>query len=171
MRFDYILSIKNLLLMLFLVLPGITQATHIIGGEIQYRCLGGDNYEIRVSVYRDCFFGDDEAPFDNPASVGIFDLNSDTLVGDLRVPFVTDDTLDTFQADPCFIVPPTVCVHTTTYMDTVRLPFRAGGYQIVYQRCCRNETINNIITPREACLLYTSPSPRDRTRSRMPSSA
>ena len=25
--------------------------------------------------------------------------------------------------------------------------------------------------PREACLLYTSPSPRDRTRSRMPSSA
>ena len=26
-------------------------------------------------------------------------------------------------------------------------------------------------TPFEACLLYTSPSPRDRTRSRMPSSA
>ena len=26
-------------------------------------------------------------------------------------------------------------------------------------------------TPRSACLLYTSPSPRDRTRSRMPSSA
>ena len=25
--------------------------------------------------------------------------------------------------------------------------------------------------PQEACLLYTSPSPRDRTRSRMPSSA
>ena len=27
------------------------------------------------------------------------------------------------------------------------------------------------ITDKEACLLYTSPSPRDRTRSRMPSSA
>ena len=27
------------------------------------------------------------------------------------------------------------------------------------------------ITPLESCLLYTSPSPRDRTRSRMPSSA
>ena len=28
-----------------------------------------------------------------------------------------------------------------------------------------------ISNPRKACLLYTSPSPRDRTRSRMPSSA
>ena len=30
---------------------------------------------------------------------------------------------------------------------------------------------NMIETLHEACLLYTSPSPRDRTRSRMPSSA
>ena len=35
------------------------------------------------------------------------------------------------------------------------------------------ELINNRVDPDEiiACLLYTSPSPRDRTRSRMPSSA
>ena len=31
--------------------------------------------------------------------------------------------------------------------------------------------INSIHIPVEICLLYTSPSPRDRTRSRMPSSA
>ena len=34
-----------------------------------------------------------------------------------------------------------------------------------------NDALNNIITWYEFCLLYTSPSPRDRTRSRMPSSA
>ena len=28
-----------------------------------------------------------------------------------------------------------------------------------------------VLTPGQICLLYTSPSPRDRTRSRMPSSA
>jgi len=34
------------------------------------------------------------------------------------------------------------------------------------------EEIENLVTrPIERCLLYTSPSPRDRTRSRMPSSA
>ena len=31
--------------------------------------------------------------------------------------------------------------------------------------------INVLIRPKRGCLLYTSPSPRDRTRSRMPSSA
>ena len=30
---------------------------------------------------------------------------------------------------------------------------------------------NEVMTSYKACLLYTSPSPRDRTRSRMPSSA
>ena len=32
-------------------------------------------------------------------------------------------------------------------------------------------TCDALYTAAEACLLYTSPSPRDRTRSRMPSSA
>ena len=34
-----------------------------------------------------------------------------------------------------------------------------------------NPKLNECITWFECCLLYTSPSPRDRTRSRMPSSA
>ena len=33
------------------------------------------------------------------------------------------------------------------------------------------ESLIEIVTPTYTCLLYTSPSPRDRTRSRMPSSA
>ena len=35
----------------------------------------------------------------------------------------------------------------------------------------RNYTIGDVISRYQSCLLYTSPSPRDRTRSRMPSSA
>ena len=38
-----------------------------------------------------------------------------------------------------------------------------GSFQ--WQRFCPADSVNSI------CLLYTSPSPRDRTRSRMPSSA
>ena len=34
-----------------------------------------------------------------------------------------------------------------------------------------NERLVGQVAKRQACLLYTSPSPRDRTRSRMPSSA
>ena len=32
-------------------------------------------------------------------------------------------------------------------------------------------TADDVVLPKDSCLLYTSPSPRDRTRSRMPSSA
>ena len=35
----------------------------------------------------------------------------------------------------------------------------------------RSQKINLLINNHKDCLLYTSPSPRDRTRSRMPSSA
>ena len=39
------------------------------------------------------------------------------------------------------------------------------------QAAARPEGVETIIETVEGCLLYTSPSPRDRTRSRMPSSA
>ena len=43
---------------------------------------------------------------------------------------------------------------------------KAGRYTIH-----RDSKLGTLIDRFEACLLYTSPSPRDRTRSRMPSSA
>ena len=50
----------------------------------------------------------------------------------------------------------------TTYKKTVRIPVDhlAGVVEI-----------NVVARAKKSCLLYTSPSPRDRTRSRMPSSA
>ena len=38
-------------------------------------------------------------------------------------------------------------------------------------KCPKELQKNRLITRDKICLLYTSPSPRDRTRSRMPSSA
>ena len=54
-----------------------------------------------------------------------------------------------------------------------------GGFANERQREIENEAINLVIKKYgkglenrlKGCLLYTSPSPRDRTRSRMPSSA
>ena len=40
--------------------------------------------------------------------------------------------------------------------------------KMLFKHLCTEDTDDNKM---EACLLYTSPSPRDRTRSRMPSSA
>lgn len=128
-------------------------ATHIVGGEIGYNCLGNNQYEIVLSVYRDCFNGAPDAIFDDPASIGIFD-QAGILLQDLRVPFVSDDTLDAVLFDECLFVPDDVCVHTTVYRDTITLMPRAGGYHLVYQRCCRNVTILNIVNPLETGATY-----------------
>lgn len=129
------------------VLSPCSYATHMVGGEITYRCLGNSTnlYEIKLTVFRDCDTG---VPwFDDPVAIGIFD-SRDSLVYDLRIPLSSqDDTLSLDLDNPCLIVPPNVCIHTTTYVDTVSLPFTTGGYQITYQRCCRNQSIVNIINP------------------------
>jgi len=53
-----------------------------VGGEINYRCLGNNQYEITLRVFRDCDTG---VPwFDNPASVGVFNAQ-DSLIFDLRL--------------------------------------------------------------------------------------
>ncbi len=120
------------------------KATHLIGGEINYKCLGNNSYELNMTVYRDCING---VPyFDNPVSIGIYDINNN-LLQDRRVYLISDDTLAGFVYDSCFVVPPVACVHRATYVDTIDLPFLAGGYQFAYQRCCRNGTILNIVAP------------------------
>ena len=37
--------------------------------------------------------------------------------------------------------------------------------------CGASPNLNNVLSQMDSCLLYTSPSPRDRQKSRMPSSA
>ncbi|HLG36373.1 MAG TPA: hypothetical protein VI757_15960, partial [Bacteroidia bacterium] len=71
---------KSLLrILLFVFFAGAFQAsaTHIVGGEMNYRWLGGNTYEISLTVYRDCATG--IPAFDNPISIGIFD-NQNNLV-------------------------------------------------------------------------------------------
>lgn len=121
-----------------------TNATHIVGGEMNYKYLGSNNYEIRLTVYRDCYVG--VPPFDNPASVGIFNSNNQ-LLQVLEMTFRGLDTLPPTINDPCTIPPLDFCYEVTTYIDTINLPPLVGGYQISYQRCCRNQNILNILNP------------------------
>ncbi|BDS12475.1 T9SS type B sorting domain-containing protein [Aureispira anguillae] len=149
--FQYII-----LLFAFLFLPLLANATHIVGGEMNYRCLGNDQYEISLTVFRDCDAG---VPwFDDPASIGVYDGQTNAYLFQQLVYWdnAINDTLDIYLPDSCLIVPSNVCIHTTTYTDTITLPFRASGYTIAYQRCCRNYDIVNIVnaTGNEAGATY-----------------
>lgn len=154
------LFINNSLAVLYVVLisPVVLTATHIVGGDFTYRCLGNDLYEISLTLRRDCING--QPNFDNPANIGIFDSHGilQTSLGQsgrLRMPYRRDDTLNEFLEESCGIIGGDVCVHTTTYRETLRLPFLSGGYTLAYQRCCRNYTIRNILYPLWTGATYT----------------
>lgn len=121
------------------------QATHIVGGEIYYDCLGGDNYLITMKIYRDCLNG--LAPFDDPAAIGVY-TPSGTLVQTVWMASPTITTISNTISVPCYVpAAGSVCEEEAIYTATANIPGSATGYYLVYQRCCRNNTIINLMNP------------------------
>jgi hypothetical protein len=135
------LLFKHLLLPVSLLIPAICMATHIVGGEMSYRSLGNNNYEITLTVYRDCYNG--VAPFDNPAAIAIYS-GTGGLVSNNQVNISSQLSLPSVVNNPCLIPPINLCYELARYVFTATLPPVNGGYTIVYQRCCRNQTIINL---------------------------
>ncbi len=158
--------LKNLRFILLVIiavsfLPQSAEATHIVGGNMTYRCLGGDQYEITLTFRRDCENGANDAPLDDPATFGIFDRFGalQTHLGDeLGRTFVPLQTRQVILADVnenCIIGNTgNLCVEEAIYRDTISLPFNKLGYFISYQRCCRNIILNNIDNPLQVGATY-----------------
>jgi hypothetical protein len=132
---------------LFLLLPLLcisffSNATHIIGGEITYIYLGANTYQITLKVYRDC----SGSGYDNPLHITIFDT-SGVVNQTINIPFPGAITLPNDANNPCLVIPPNICVEEAIYETVVVLPPITGGYDIVWQRCCRNGSILNIDQP------------------------
>lgn len=122
-------------------------ATHIVGGEIYYECLGNDNYFVTLKVYRDCGpTNTNNTQFDNIAPLGIYDSNG-TLISVENLPFPGASQVPVIITNPCLQSPPSICIEEAIYTGTVNLPPIAGGYDLVYQRCCRNPSTINIVAP------------------------
>ena len=128
-------------------------ASHIIGAEIRYQCLGNNEYRVTLDVYRDC--NPNNAPFDDPAFVTAFDENGVFL----KEPNISFSPLFTvildnnISDDPCLLPPDNVCVEHARYEGIYEIE-EPGGIYLVYQRCCRNETITNIEMPDETGSTY-----------------
>ena len=147
------LKLTFLIPAIFFMLPFTANATHIVGGEIGYRCLGGNQYEITLRVFRDCFNANPTALFDDPGIIGVYASNGLRL-SNISLRPIGNDTLRA-GLDSCYTsFINSVCVHTTVYKSVITLNPRVGGYHFVYQRCCRNTTISNIVNPTEAGATY-----------------
>lgn len=147
------LKLAFLIPCIFFMLPFTASATHIVGGEIGYKCLGGNQYEITLRVFRDCINADPTAFFDDPGIIGVYASNGLRL-SNISLRPIGNDTLRE-GLDSCYTsFINSVCVHTTVYKSVITLNPRVGGYHFVYQRCCRNTTISNIVNPTEAGATY-----------------
>lgn len=147
---------KRVYSIIFLLLTVALRASHIVGGEVIYDCLGTDAtgrqlYRITLKIYRDCTSGNtafDGTPnFNTPAIITIREAEGLTLQGtyDVGAPVITrvPPTIN----NPCVTTPVDICVEEGIYTTTVSLLPKAGGYYVIYQRCCRNITIDNLFAP------------------------
>ncbi len=151
-------KITKIVLFSFLILLFATEskATHMVGGDFSYRCLGDGYFEITLTLRRDCEFGAADAFFDNKAHIAVFNqygqiMKKIGLRGGFSLPYVGNDTLNESLIPDCGITGDPVCVHEAIYRDTIFLPQPEykQKYVLVYQRCCRNQTLLNINSPLE----------------------
>lgn len=114
-------------------------------------------YRITLKIYRDCMIGN--AQFDGfpgsgfPAIITVRD-GSGAFIGTYNIGAPVVSVLPPSINNPCIQAPNTVCVEEGVYTTTLTLPPKNGGYYIIYQRCCRNATINNLVQPADQGSLY-----------------
>jgi gliding motility-associated-like protein len=147
--------------LLLLLLPALfaplkSWASHAMGADLTYTCVGPDTYEIRLTFFRDC------GGISAPATVNIafesvscglttnITLNQDSLVigsdtyfsGDEVSPLCTDS------------LPNSECnggdlpgVEIYIYTGTITLPASCPDWVLSYGLCCRNDDITNLDDP------------------------
>ncbi len=151
-------------ILVFLCLPALPlKAKHIVGGDLQYECLGGGRYRITMKIYRDCRPQEQAAPLDGlpgdplrGALVAVYRGTSNfQLVQQLAVPVREQRPIEA-PSFPCLIPPEGLCVEEGIYVFDITISDwpSTESYHIVYQRCCRNNTISNLVAPGDAGASY-----------------
>ncbi len=113
-------------------------------GEIQ----NSNIFEVNLTLYRDC---SQFNVFDSQISIGVYKFDGQTYTfirsliahrGDFKTINPTNPT-----NNKCTSLPNSLCTEQTNYISTIELPEISESYIIYHQRCCRNVTIDNIISP------------------------
>jgi len=120
-----------------------------VGGELNYQYIGNNNYKITLKLYIDCVNGQPGAiAQDQFANIGVFAGSNDSLLLNLSFNFERNLPIRVSKTNyDCIKISPNACVDAYYYEKTIALPYRVGGYTLSFQRCCRNNSILNLINP------------------------
>lgn len=128
------------------IFPKTVKATHLAGSDITYTCLGGNNYRIDLTFYRDCL--------GSPAPLGVgIEFRSascnqyftDTLLrvtgtgGEITYPC---PTVVTSCEDSNSVIPG---IQQYSFSGIVTLPMQCSDWVISWTYCCRNCDITTMV--------------------------
>src|SRR5690606_12389970 len=121
-------------------------ATHSMGADLTYECVGGNNYKIRVSFYRDCIGINAPGYVDvkvSSASCGqSFNKRLYPIPGTgVEISPLCPNALSTCRGGVF------TGIQEWIYEGIVNLPMQCVDWTFSYDLCCRNPAINTITTP------------------------
>lgn len=142
-----------LLYLLFTV--SLVKATHIVGGEFALVAKGrAYQYELSMNFYFDDINGDKGAE-DKEILAAIYSKRTNRLITVIRLPILSYKLVD-YTNPAC----------TSSNLKTRQIRYAAdialdpniyndeAGYYVVWERCCRNNSINNISNPEDAGMAF-----------------
>lgn len=143
--------LRSLTLFTAFLLLNKTYATHIMGADITYNCLGGNQYEVVVTLFRYCGPAPGGGtPAGAPTTV-LVDINSSCLAQTLTLPQVPSMSgIDVSQVCPnqqsACSGGPWPGVQMYTYSTVVSVQPNCGLVTFSYGECCMNQ-LNNMVDP------------------------
>lgn len=141
------LSVKYLIPLACILIISRAEASHIVGGDITYKYVGDDNYQIDLHLYVDCFNGIPLAiELDREVNVSFYNTRTNEFIDNDALDVIAEVNVQELNYN-CLSNEPNACVSQFTFSYTKKLFPGEDGITIAYQRCCRNKTINNIIDP------------------------
>ncbi|MFZ9189828.1 MAG: hypothetical protein ACO204_01865, partial [Schleiferiaceae bacterium] len=97
--------LRSALALIALLLGSIRgYSAHLVGGELTYVCLGNNQYQIKLVVYRDC--NSTGAQLDPQSSIGIYDGVQPILLHNLSVNKGPTIPVPASTGNPCLQAPP-----------------------------------------------------------------
>jgi len=119
------------------------QATHIAGADLTYDCLGNNQYEIELVLYRDCEGIQVDQTHD--INVSSQNLNQDFDITISQIPNTGQEI-----TNPCSSAP-TTCqggqatgIQKYVYRETITLPQAATDWTFSFRRRARNNAITTL---------------------------
>lgn len=130
---------------LFSILPKLSEASHIAGGDLSYVCLGGNNYQINLNLFVDCLGFDPGATqtvtFTSSCGGSVTTSVNVTNPGGTEISQLCPSSIDNSTCHPGGTLPGMWVFHFT---GTVNLSPPCDTWTASWSTCCRNSAILNL---------------------------